>query len=1275
MSSLKLLSLNVKGLRDDQKRSTLFHWFKQKNVDLILLQETHCENSSDKYIWGHEWEGDTFWSYGTKLSRGVAILVKPNLDIKVSELERDKQGRCVSINIEIDDILAKIVNVYAPNIPSERIEFFNKLKGKLQSWAQDKNNRFKEIILGGDFNCTMMPKLDRRSSHTRREQYDQGSKQLREIMIQNDMEDIWRRRYPSQKRYTYFKPNSKTASRIDYWLISQALSGSATQISISQAIRTDHAAISLTLRTSDCERGPGFWKLNNSVLESDIFDDTFKTFWASWKTSSDLFDSKKRWWELTKVKIKELSIEISKSLAKSEKIKISKTEKLLDEEKNKSNPDILVIAHLENILKEFWSTKSKGARTRSRTLWYEKGENSTKYFFSLEKIKARNKLWSQIKDKTGKIKYGLENILKEQVDFYSELLKSEGWDKESANSLLQNIDKFISDDDKALCESRSTIEELDKVIKILKKDKSPGYDGLTNEFYIKYWHIIRKEFWQVMKEIEITETLCDSQYRGIISLIYKQGDRDDITNWRPITLLNTDYKIITKLYAERLKQVLPSVIQEDQKAFLQGRQITENIRLTHDIIQNADIEETGGAIIFLDQQKAYDRVEWGYLDQCLGKFGFGTTFRKWMQMLYKKGESCINTNGFLSRFFPISRSMRQGCPIAAYLYILQAEPMAQSIRTCKEIKGIPIQMPNSEETQVKIAMFADDTQLFHATIKSVKKGFDILDTYCKASGAVLNLKKTKGLAFGTWKNKKIKFDKIKWASNVKGLGVEFGYNINYEEIWMRKFCKFKTTIERWKHRDLSLQGKKLLINSYIMSSLSYLAEVYTENVPVNLLKETKDLMRDFLWGKTWRIAQATMSLYKEHGGIELPDLDAFIKSRKIMWILKIQHSKIENWNCLGKKYFQSLDREFNTEHFLLQCSSLSGMTFKDIPPFYQSCLLAWAENISKNEITNRETILQQNIFGNCNLLHQGKPLFFFKWAKSNFVTIRDIWNEEDNTFLKGVQIYEQLSTKSNWISEYAIIKQSIPSKWKGVLKSTDEIRIPNEKILQNTKRVILSKDNIIINGQNIPHNKLKKKEVYFHCLYPMKPPTCENKWETLLNETFNWKIIHKSIVNSLLKRKEIDFHRKTIHRAVFTENRLKMMSKSDGLCKLCNREEETTLHLLFSCTKVNDIWHMLEQKIVNVTGVNIKLSNKNALFGLYNHEIPTRKKQVIEFLILETKWHIWKHRNDVKYGKKVIVPNNLLFSKIIKECQFQVNLLLNTSKMLHPNLTEMLQLV
>jgi hypothetical protein len=730
-----------------------------------------------------------------------------------------------------------------------------------------------------------------------------------------------------------------------------------------------------------------------------------------------------------------------------------------------------------------------------------------------------------------------------------------------------------------LCECNSTLEELDKVIKTLKKDKSPGYDGIINEFYIRYWHSIREEFWQVMKEIELTESLCDSQYRGIISLLYKQGDRDDIANWRPITLLNTDYKIIAKLYAERLKKVLPEVIQEDQKAFLQGRQITENIRLTHDIIQNADIEESGGAIIFLDQQKAYDRVEWGYLDQCLETFGFGIKFRKWIQMLYKNGKSCINTNGFLSKFFQISRSMRQGCPIAAYLYILQAEPMAQSMRKNDDIKGIPIKIPNSEENLVvKISMFADDTQLFHSTKRSIKKGFDILETYCKASGAKLNMKKTKGLTFGTWKYHEMKLDRIKWVTSLKGLGVEFGFNINYEEIWLRKFCKFKTKIEKWKCRDLTLQGKKLLINSYITSNLSYLAEVYTENIPENILRETQDLIRDFLWGKIWRVSKNTMSLHKEHGGIEIPNLESLIKAKKIMWILKIHHSKLEKWNCLGKTFLQCLDKDFNTEHFLLQCSSLKGLNLKNIPKFYQSCLQTWAENASKSQIINPETILQQNIFGNINILHQGRPIFFKHWAKSNFSTIKDIWNKEEDTWLKGKQIFERLSKKSNWISEYTSIKSSIPVKWKERLKGTNETRKANDNVLENLKTIILNHEEISINGKKITLSKLKMKEVYFHCLYPMNPPICEKKWDMLLNEKFEWKLIYKSITNPLQSRKKIDFHWKTIHRAVFTESRLEKMHKSNGKCKLCNIEIETTVHLLFFCTKITKVWSLIEEK-------------------------------------------------------------------------------------------------
>ena len=131
----------------------------------------------------------------------------------------------------------------------------------------------------------------------------------------------------------------------------------------------------------------------------------------------------------------------------------------------------------------------------------------------------------------------------------------------------------------------------------------------------------------MVKEIFDKNLLCESQYRGMITLMFKSGEREDIKNWRPITLLNVDYKIISKLLAERLKCVLPNIIDTDQKGFVKGRNIFQGNQLLQNIIDYTDIEDEEGAILFLDQQKAFDRAEWGYLDLCLEKFGFRDRFR------------------------------------------------------------------------------------------------------------------------------------------------------------------------------------------------------------------------------------------------------------------------------------------------------------------------------------------------------------------------------------------------------------------------------------------------------------------------------------------------------------------------------------------------------------------------------------------------------------------------------------------------------------------------
>ena len=269
-----------------------------------------------------------------------------------------------------------------------------------------------------------------------------------------------------------------------------------------------------------------------------------------------------------------------------------------------------------------------------------------------------------------------------------------------------------------------------------------------------FWDIIKNEFCLVLQEIFDKCILCESQNKGVLTLLHKSGDRDNIRNWRPLTLLNTDYKIIAKILAESLKKVLPKIIHTDQKGFVKGRIIGDANRMIQDIIDYIDITEGEGMIIFLDQEKAFDRVEWGWVDYVLQNFNFGDKFRLWIKMLLNNSVTCIKTNGFVSKYFPISRSARQGCPIAPLLYIIQAEPLACAIRASKDIKGF--QLPGEREGEFiesKLSMFADDSQFFNKNEESVVNCFDILTKYEKASGSKINFQKTKGLLIGNAKRK------------------------------------------------------------------------------------------------------------------------------------------------------------------------------------------------------------------------------------------------------------------------------------------------------------------------------------------------------------------------------------------------------------------------------------------------------------------------------------------------------------------------------------------
>ena len=205
-------------------------------------------------------------------------------------------------------------------------------------------------------------------------------------------------------------------------------------------------------------------------------------------------------------------------------------------------------------------------------------------------------------------------------------------------------------------------------------------------------------------------------------MVFKSGERENFCNWRPLTLLNADYKIIAKILAETVKTVVPNLIHSDQKGFVKGRNISEANRLIQDIIDYIDQEDEEAILVFSDQQKAFDKVEWGWVDYVLKEFNFGEKFRGWIKMLFNGAKTCIKTNGFLSKYFSISRYCRQGCPIALLIDILQIEPMACALRGDNDIKGVKLPGEGDiDSVETKLCMFADDTQIINKDDDSLKK--------------------------------------------------------------------------------------------------------------------------------------------------------------------------------------------------------------------------------------------------------------------------------------------------------------------------------------------------------------------------------------------------------------------------------------------------------------------------------------------------------------------------------------------------------------------------
>ena len=255
----------------------------------------------------------------------------------------------------------------------------------------------------------------------------------------------------------------------------------------------------------------------------------------------------------------------------------------------------------------------RGIIVRSRAQWIEDGERPSRYFFKLQTIKSQKSHISSVYDSNGVEVFSQHEIEKAHVDFYTHLFSEEPIDLNAQNDLLFSLSRHLSPDQASLCEGQVTLEEITSAAKKMNTNKAPGPDGLSVEFYLKFWDILGPHLVNVFNACSEAGEMCSSMKTSNTRVIFKKGDRKSLKNWRPISLLNVDYKICSKTLSVRLSKVLKFIVDPDQTCSVPGRRISSNLHLLRDILDYIDRTNETGILVSLDQEKAFDRVNRTFL--------------------------------------------------------------------------------------------------------------------------------------------------------------------------------------------------------------------------------------------------------------------------------------------------------------------------------------------------------------------------------------------------------------------------------------------------------------------------------------------------------------------------------------------------------------------------------------------------------------------------------------------------------------------------------------
>ena len=830
-------------------------------------------------------------------------------------------------------------------------------------------------------------------------------------------------------------------------------------------------------------------------------------------------------------------------------------------------------------------------------------------FFNLEKRNFEKKVIAQLKLENGEIISDMKQVNLEIESFYSDLLETKSAGllstnfRENFSAFVENLDiPKLSFEESMSLESDLTLGEIKNVLKSFQSNKSPGGDGFSKEFFETFFDLIGTHLLNSYNEAFTKGQLSISQRRGVICLIPKDdSDLTELSNWRPLTLLNVDYKILAKAIGQRIESKLSSLIHSDQTGFIKGRFIGQNVRLLNDIMEYTEAKNLPGILLFIDFRKAFDTIEWNFLHKCIELYNFGPNIRKWISILYNNVESGVMNAGFMTNYFKVSRGVRQGCPL---LFMLAVEMLALKIRRDQLSRGI--ELPNGQNA--KISQFADDTTLILEDTTSLRNAMNIVNSFGVLSGLQLNKKKTKALWIGASSKNKIEPLKFQCPKEpIKFLGTYLSHDTaaNNSNNFYIKIRKMETKLNIWRSRDLTLFGRTMLAKSLGLSQLIYAASMLS--VPETVIQQTQSKLFAFLWmNKRDKIKRQVLFRPLSKGGLSFPCFRTVIKALRLSWISRLLNNTHDTWTAIPNYYFD----KHGGLLFLLNCNYNVGKLDRKIPLFYRE-LLDYFQQLRSNyeDPLKREFIL----WSNRDINIENKSVFWKAWRDKNVLFVQDLLNNQGN-YLSPQEFSDKYNIKVNFLQYYQITS-AIPAYLKSCASAHMDLGDLNS-ICENFD-FQLSKD--------ITLNLKKTLCKQFYKLFVDEistEPTAIKSWRKYCPAVAdNWVNCIQNNYKITRDNKLRQFYFKLLHRILVTNKELKRFGITDcDKCVMCSKNDSIE-HSFFECESFLKLSDESLQWFNSLHKTNVSLTSLQCFLNLPTptNNLSDKQTKDLRLLLLHAK--------------------------------------------------------